>query len=98
MTSLLDEEIAAEQVIVIKQLKKLGVIPTPGSVRNHNVGSSNYANHIIQPWSIWLDWDLNSFDADIIKRTLRTKKGTERIEDYNKIIHICQERIRQLQQ
>ena len=31
-----------------------------------------------------------------MKRVLRTKEGEDRITDYEKIIHICQERIRQL--
>jgi hypothetical protein len=39
---------------------------------------------------------MNPFDADILKRLLRHKEGTPRIEDYQKIIHVCQERIRQL--
>ena len=77
-----------------QNLKKLGIIPT--EERSFNVGKSNYSKHIIQPWSIWIDWELNAFDADIIKRVLRTKTGTSRIEDYEKIIHICMERIRQI--
>lgn len=81
---------------LINRLIKLGIIPTKDSCRNHNIGSSNYSEHIIQPWSIWLDWDLNPWDADIIKRVLRTKEGSSRTEDYEKIIHICEERIRQL--
>lgn len=72
-------------------------------VRNHNVGNSNYAQHKIQPWDIWMEYHLNPWDADIIKRVLRTKQEpnmseTEaRILDYQKIIHVCQERIRQLE-
>ena len=77
-----------------QSLKKLGIIPS--EERMFNVGASNYSKHIIQPWSIWLDWELNAFDADIIKRVLRTKEGESRIKDYEKIIHICSERIRQL--
>ena len=82
---------------VIKQLEKIGTIPTEAS--NHltkNIGTSNYAQHIIQPWAIILDWNLDYWDGDIVKRTLRTKTGQSRIEDYKKIIHICEERIRQL--
>ena len=66
------------------------------STRDYNVGNSNYAEFKIQPWDIWLEYKLNPWDADIIKRTLRTKKGEERKLDYEKIIHICKERIRQL--
>ena len=67
------------------------------SVRTFNVGTSNYCGHIIQPWSIWLDWNLNPWDADIVKRILRNKLGESRRQDYEKIIHICQERIRQIE-
>lgn len=65
------------------------------STREHNVGESDYAKHKIQPWDIWLEYRLNPWDADIIKRVLRTKPGQRRL-DYEKIKHICDERIRQL--
>jgi len=81
---------------IYKKLEYLGIIPSVD--RLYNVGSSNYSKHIIQPWSIWLDWNLNAFDADIIKRVLRTKQGESRIQDYKKIIHVCKERIRQLEE
>lgn len=74
------------------------------NTRAYNVGDSNYAKHKIQPWDIWLEYNLNPWDADIIKRTLREKvignKTPEeaRIEDYEKIIHICNERIRQIKE
>lgn len=79
------------------ELKQLGIINEESDVRSHNVGTSDYSKHIIQPWSIWIDYNLNAFDADIVKRVLRTKEGTSRKEDYEKIIHICQERIRQIE-
>lgn len=72
------------------------------SVRNHNVGKSDYAKHKIQPWDIWIEFQLNPFDADLVKRTLRTKAeggmtpSEARKLDYEKIIHISSERIRQL--
>jgi len=84
-----------------KRLEQLGIIDNTG-IRDGNIGNSNYSEHIIQPWSIWIDYNLNAWDADIIKRVLRTKKEPgiperdSRIMDYNKIIHICNERIRQL--
>lgn len=78
-------------------LCRYGIIPKD-STRSTNVGKSNYSKHILQPWSIWMDYpELTSWDHDIIKRVLRTKKGDSRQLDYEKIIHICQERIRQLQ-
>ena len=73
--------------------------------RSYNVGESCYSNkdHMIQPWTLWLDYpNLTSFDHDIIKRILREKeepgstKINSRIKDYKKIIHIAKERIRQL--
>ena len=39
---------------------------------------------------------LNPWDADIVKRVLRSKEGEERTLDYEKIIHICKYRIAQL--
>lgn len=80
------------------ELVHLGIINKEHSdIRNHNVGTSDYSQHIIQPWSIWLDWHLSPWDADIVKRVLRSKLGSPRKEDYEKIIHICQERIRQIE-
>lgn len=83
------------------KLNKLGLIPN--DVRKGNVGNSNYSKYTIQPWSVWIDYNLNPWDADIVKRVLRTKtepglsEKEARIMDYNKIIHICKERIRQLE-
>lgn len=65
-------------------------------VRSHNVGASDYSKHKIQPWDIWMEYHLNPWDADIVKRILRTKSTDSRKLDYEKIIHICQERIRQI--
>lgn len=82
-----------------KDLRRLGIIHSEGDeidVRSFNIGNSDYSKHIIQPWSIWIDWNLNAWDADIIKRVLRTKKGESRVMDYEKIIHDCNERIRQI--
>lgn len=66
------------------------------SVRDYNVGKSDYAKHKIQPWDIWKEYKLNPWDADIVKRILRTKSTDSRKPDYEKIIHIAKERIRQL--
>lgn len=72
------------------------------NVRNYNVGKSDYSKHKIQPWDIWIEYKLNPFDADIVKRILRkkaepgmTEQGSRKL-DYQKIIHICEERIRQI--
>ena len=75
---------------------------TKDHVRSHNVGQSDYSKHKIQPWDIWEEYNLNPWDADIVKRILRTKNDGRspeetRIEDYQKIIHVAQERIRQIE-
>lgn len=85
---------------VYQQTKEKG--KGKNAVRNHNVGNSDYSKHKIQPWDIWIEYKLNPFDADIVKRILRKKsepgmnEQESRKMDYQKIIHICQERIRQI--
>ena len=70
----------------------------PGDdVMSYNVGGSDYSAHKIQPWDIWEEYKLNPWDADIIKRVLRTKVGDSRKLDYEKIIHICKKRIDQIE-
>lgn len=66
------------------------------NVQSYNVGKSDYAKHAIQPWDIWKEYSLNPWDADIVKRVLRTKEGEERTLDYEKIIHVCKYRIAEL--
>ena len=84
--------------------RELGDNAVSTEVRDRNGGSSNYAEHKIQPWDIWLEYNLNGFDADIVKRVLRTKDDPsmtpteQRILDYQKIKHVCDERVRQLQE
>lgn len=65
-------------------------------VQSYNVGKSDYAKHKIQPWDIWKEYNLNPWDADIVKRVLRSKEGEARTLDYEKIIHICKYRIAEL--
>lgn len=88
---------------MINKLIGLGILSRDSSnCRSYNVGSSDYSQHVIQPWTIWQDYELNPWDADIVKRILRTKSENgmteveSRILDYQKIVHICEERIRQL--
>lgn len=66
------------------------------NVQSYNVGKSDYAKHAIQPWDIWKEYNLNPWDADIVKRVLRTKEGEDRKLDYEKIIHVCKYRIAEL--
>lgn len=80
-----------------QKLYYLGVInDSQDNIRRNNVGNSDYSKHIIQPWSVWLDWNLNPWDADIVKRICRHKYGEDDKIKYEKIIHICQERLRQI--
>lgn len=67
------------------------------NVMSYNIGNSDYSQHNIQPWDIWEEYKLNPWDADIIKRILRTKEGDSRKMDYEKIIHICKKRIDQIE-
>lgn len=69
---------------------------TSENVQSYNVGKSDYAKHAIQPWDIWKEYNLNPWDADIVKRVLRSKEGEARTLDYEKIIHICKYRISEL--
>lgn len=69
---------------------------TSENVLSYNVGKSDYAKHAIQPWQIWKEYNLNPWDADIVKRVLRSKEGEERTLDYEKIIHVCKYRIAEL--
>lgn len=72
-------------------------------VMSYNVGSSDYSKRKIQPWDIWEEYKLNAWDADIVKRVLRTKEEPgmtpqeARIMDYDKIIHVCKKRIDQIE-
>lgn len=77
------------------RLDQLGLLPN--ETRNHHVGGSDYSERLIQPWAIWMEYRLDPWDADIVKRVLRTKAGEPRSRDYRKIIHVCQEKLRQLQ-
>lgn len=72
------------------------VVNMAEDIRDYNIGESDYSKHKIQPWDIWIEYKLNPFDADIVKRVLRHKKTDSRKMDYEKIIHICKERIRQI--
>ena len=96
-------------IFVESNLPEVSDLPAPPETpqqtdtRSYNVGASDYSKHRIQPWDIWIEYGLNPFDADIVKRVLRRKDepgmtaSESRMLDYQKIIHICQERIRQLQ-
>ena len=63
--------------------------------RSYHVGTSDYSQHKIQPWQIWQEYRLDPWRADIVKRVLRTKAGEDPTLDLKKIIHVCEELIRQ---
>lgn len=93
-----------EEQVDEEALKALKTQINAGSIRNHNVGNSNYAKMPTgyQPWDLWKVYHMNPWDADILKRLLRTKAEPgmtieeSRRLDYEKIIHVCQERINQI--
>lgn len=93
-----EEEVDNEALKALKSKKEAE------SIRNYNVGNSNYAKMPAgyQPWDLWKVYHLNPWDADILKRLLRTKAEPgmtpqeARKMDYEKIIHVCQERINQI--
>jgi len=89
--------VADETVTIPKtfydKLNTIGLIPN--EINTNNVGKSDYAKHLIQPWVIFNDHtNLNYQECDIIKRILRSKEG-ERILDLEKCKHILDELIRQ---
>jgi len=78
------------------KLEYLGIIDESG-VRGRNFGASDYNEHTITVWSIWLDYpNLSEFKKMMIKYLLREKDTDPEEMDLNKIIHYAQERIRQI--
>ena len=92
-----------EEDIIKKECGVSSQIETKDT-RNYNIGNSNYSSMPkgYQPWDLWKIFHMNPFDADILKRLLRTKvesgmtMAESRKLDYQKIIHVCQERINQI--
>ena len=92
-----EEDVIKEECEVSSQIETK-------DIRNYNIGASNYSSMPkgYQPWDLWKIFHMNPFDADILKRLLRTKTEPgmtpqeSRKLDYQKIIHICQERINQI--
>lgn len=72
-------------------------------IHSFNVGNSDYSVHKIQPWDIWEEYDLNPWEADIVKRVLREKHEPgmsfidSRIMDFKKIIHVARKCIELLE-
>lgn len=90
-------DLALKNTAAIERLWQLGVLKDGDSCRDYNVGASDYSAHLIQAWTLWIEYEhLTPFDHDILKRILRNKNGESRRMDYEKVIHICKERIRQI--
>ena len=79
------------------KLRYLGIIDESG-VRGRNFGAADYnEDHICTPWAIFLDHpDLNFWEQDIIKRILRRKDTDPRRLELQKMIHDCEEMLRQI--
>lgn len=71
-------------------------MPANENVQSYSAGKSGYSGHAIQPWDIWKEYNLNPWDADIVKCVLRSREGKPRAADYEKIISICRYRIAEL--
>ena len=92
-----------EENIIKEECRTTSQIETE-EIRNHNIGNSNYSSMPkgYQPWDLWKIFHMSPWDADILKRLLRTKvepgmtPQESRKLDYQKIIHVCQERINQI--
>lgn len=83
---------------VFNQLLLIGVIDSTGNIpenRQINIGTSDYSDFLIQPWSYIQDHNMDYLHGDIVKRITRNKPGTEK-EDLLKIKHICDEIIRRI--
>lgn len=87
----------------IERLLDLGVLfdENTAKVRGQNAGKSNYANFLIQAWAIWMEYNLDPWTADVVKRCLRTKEeggmtlNESKLLDWTKIKHIASEMERQ---
>jgi hypothetical protein len=79
---------------IVLGFSQFELIDNDNAVSDYNIGKSNYAKHKIQPWDVWLDYNLDPFRADLIKRTLRTKEEEgmtlreTKIQDLEKMQHI----------
>lgn len=79
------------------KLLKLGVITEEGDdSRKENYGTSNYSKRTLQPWSIIIDWNLDFWRADILKRIADRGKGEDPELDILKIKDDCDELLRQI--
>lgn len=80
-----------------ERLEYLGIIDETG-VRGRNFGASDYNEHVITVWSIWLDYpNLSEFKKMMIKYLLREKDTDPEELDLNKVKHYAEEILRQIE-
>lgn len=60
--------------------------PPRQEIRHAQVGGDHYRKRKIQPWDIWAEYDLNGFEASIIKYILR-HRDKNGVQDLKKARH-----------
>jgi len=64
------------------------------AVMNAQVGGNHYKKHVIQPWHIIDEYELNYYTGNAIKYICRDK--ADRVEDIEKAIHYLQKELENL--
>lgn len=59
--------------------------------RKKQIGGSHYNSHVIQPWDVIIEYNLNYFEGNALKYLLRRK--TDRKEDLTKALHYLEQAI-----
>ena len=65
--------------------------------KRKQVGGNHYAMHKIQPWDIIDEYQLDYYEGNVIKYTLRRKDPTKRKEDLQKAMHYLEKCISRCQ-
>lgn len=55
--------------------------------RSYQVGGDHYSRHVIQPFDIIDEYDLNFYEGNAVKYILRRKDDTDRLTDLEKAKH-----------
>ena len=64
--------------------------------KDSNIGESDYSTRKIQPWDVWESFNPTPWEADIIKRLMRTKSAEDDELDLQKIRHVCEYKMMEL--
>jgi len=64
--------------------------------KDSNIGESDYSTRKIQPWDVWESFNPTPWEADIIKRLMRTKSAEDDALDLQKIRHVCEYKMMEL--